>query len=499
MKSIKLVLCLIAIIASLSSAPILATNAINQDGPATEAIELEPVASGLTAPIYVTSAHDGTNRLFVVEQVGRIKIILHGGLTSATVSLDITPKVLYGGERGLLGLAFHPQFETNRRFFVNYTRQPDGATVVAEYRMSEFDPNVADPTETVLLVIPQPFANHNGGMLEFGPDDFLYIGMGDGGSANDPGNRAQNINELLGKILRIDVDRPDGSRLYSSPADNPFFGATNGRDEIYAYGLRNPWRFSFDRATGLLYAADVGQGQREEIDIITRGGNYGWRIFEGNRCTGNDSALCNTVQAVAPIAEYNHVSGRCSITGGYIYRGSHAALPTGSYVYGDFCTGEIFLLNGGETSLLTDTALNISSFGEDEAGEVYVVGLGGTVHRITGQNAPTPLPFEITRALLRHRSSGQTLDPVTVKNNAKKYDIIVFEEGSVPNQLSLGARIFVNGIELDTQYTTTDAGTPIFVARLQKRMLRQPGQLVVEVVRANGAHSNPITIDVLAQ
>src|SRR6185295_8643551 len=233
-------------------------------------IVLQPLISGLNSPILVTNAHDGSNRLFIVEQPGRIKV-LRPGSSSPTSFLDIASRVLSGGERGLLGLAFHPQFSTNRRFFVNYTRQTDGATVIAEYRASATNGDVADTSETVLLVIAQPFSNHNGGMIEFGPDQFLYIGMGDGGSANDPGNRAQNLTELLGKILRIDVDHANGGVPYSSPSDNPFFGATAGRDEIYAFGMRNPWRFSFDRDTGQLYCGDVGQNAREEIDIITRG------------------------------------------------------------------------------------------------------------------------------------------------------------------------------------------------------------------------------------
>jgi len=197
--------------------------------PASEAILLDRVLTGLSSPLYVTNAHDGTNRLFIVEQPGRIKV-LGPGTTTPTVFLDITSKVLSGGERGLLGLAFHPEYAANRRFFVNYTRQTDGATVIAEYHASSPDTNIADSQETVLLVIPQPFANHKGGTLEFGPDGFLYIGMGDGGSANDPGNRAQNINELLGKMLRINVDVPNGPVPYSSPMDNPFFGSTPGRD-----------------------------------------------------------------------------------------------------------------------------------------------------------------------------------------------------------------------------------------------------------------------------
>jgi glucose/arabinose dehydrogenase len=360
--------------------------------PAVPAVQLESVLTGLSSPLYLTNAHDGSNRIFVVEQAGIIKV-LQPGATTPTVFLDITAKVLSGGEQGLLGLAFHPVYAANPRFFVDYTRQPDGATVIAEYHASVADPNVADPLETVLLVIPQPFANHNGGMIEFGPDGFLYIGMGDGGSGNDPGNRAQNIDELLGKILRIDIDNPSGALPYSSPPDNPFFGAVPGRDEIYAVGLRNPFRFSFDRATDQLVVGDVGQDAREEIDIVTLGGNYGWRVIEGTLCTNLDPALCGVAGFTPPIAEYDHTAGRCSIIGGYVYRGARSALPVGAYVYGDFCTGEILQLlpassGGTETVLHHDASMNISSFGEDEAGEIYVVALQGTVDRISTTSPP---------------------------------------------------------------------------------------------------------------
>ncbi|HVG19255.1 MAG TPA: PQQ-dependent sugar dehydrogenase [Blastocatellia bacterium] len=460
--------------------------------------DLVQVFSGLNNPVYVTNAHDGTNRLFVIERPGRIRVA-QPGATATSVFLDISASVLSsGGEQGLLGLAFHPQFAANRRFFVDYTRRGDGATVIAEYRVSQSNPNVADADETVLLVIPQPFANHNGGMVEFGREGFLYIGMGDGGSGNDPGNRAQNTNELLGKILRIDVDHREGSQPYSSPASNPFSGSTPGRDEIYAYGLRNPWRFSFDRATGELYAADVGQGAREEIDIITRGGNYGWRVMEGNSCTNNDPALCAPSRFVAPIAEYNHTNGRCSITGGYVYRGTQSSLPTGAYVYGDFCTGELFLLSGSQSSMLMDTGLSVSSFGEDEAGEIYVVSLGGTVHRIVNTNPPPPSgSFKIVNAIMRRRSSGETLQPVTTKSNGKKYEVVVFEEGAAPTLESRDAVVLVNGREMKTTYTTTEAGAPVFVARLRKETIRRPGLLTIEVVRTNGARSNQVTIQVV--
>jgi glucose/arabinose dehydrogenase len=358
------------------AAPRSATSPPADQGP----ISLTPVLAGLASPVFVTNAHDGSLRLFVVEQPGAIKVLLPEH-TVPTVFLDIAARVLSGGEQGLLGLAFHPQYAVNRRFFVDYTRQPDGATVIAEYRTSLANPDVADTAETVLLVIPQPFANHNGGMVEFGPDGFLYIGMGDGGSGNDPGNRGQDRSELLGKILRIDVDHPNGSVPYSSPSDNPFAGSTPGRDEIYAYGLRNPFRFSFDRTTGVLMAGDVGQNRWEEIDEIKRGGDYGWRIWEASECTGVDPALCQSAGFTFPIAEYFHDHGRCSVTGGYVYRGDRATLPPGTYVYGDYCSGEVFELLNGASTVALQTGLNISSFGEDELGELYVVGLGGTVHR----------------------------------------------------------------------------------------------------------------------
>jgi len=576
-------------------------------GPA-DALQIQPFLSGLTNPLYITHSRDGTGRLFVVEQAGVIKVVPPGS-TAPTVFLNITSRVLSGGERGLLGLTFHPQYASNGRFFVFYTQQTDGALAIAEFQVTA-NANVASTTERRLLTIPHPVnSNHNGGMIEFGPDGLLYIATGDGGSGNDPPNNAQNINSLLGKILRIDVDSseavrgaflagfytnvlgrtpgtdelaawmeflrancntggvqaivrgffgsaefagrplslaghvtvfyrtllgrdpdpaglsawadvlrqarlrvalngfipsaeflallpdrtnraaveavlarfyteilgraPDAPGLASwvnfvvasrsletaavgflasaefearplslqgyitvlyrtflgrnpDPAglaawqsvlqativsiaeagfvpaaefnvaalcgtttgglqygipDNPFVGVA-GADEIYAYGLRNPFRFSFDRTTGQLIVGDVGQGAFEEIDIVTRGANMGWRVFEGFNCTNNDPGLCGNPGFTPPTAAYGHTGGRCSVTGGYVYRGQAGALPVGTYVFADFCTGEIFTLNGTTAGLLLDTNLSISSFGEDEAGELYVVGLGGTVQRL---------------------------------------------------------------------------------------------------------------------
>lgn len=353
-----------------------------------QTVQLQPVISGLSQPVFLTHANDGSGRLFILELPGIITI-LHPD-RSTTPFLDIRSKVRCCGERGLLGLAFHSRFRETGRFFVNYTRVPDGATVVAEYRVSGTDANQADTAERVLLTIPQPFENHNGGMIAFGPDGYLYIGMGDGGSGNDPQNRAQNVNDLLGKMLRIDIDRTSPGLPYANPETNPFFGPTPGADEIYAVGFRNPWRFSFDRVTGQLLAGDVGQNAREEIDLVVRGGNYGWRVFEGNRCTNLDPARCDPAAFVGPITEYiNGQGGGCSVTGGYVYRGLRQTLPQGAYVYGDFCTGVIYVLKAGVPSVLMDTALSISSFGEDESGEIYVVNLSGQIFRLAGPAANT--------------------------------------------------------------------------------------------------------------
>jgi glucose/arabinose dehydrogenase len=358
---------------------------------AVAAFQLQPVLTGLSSPVFVTNAGDGTNRLFVVLQGGTIRVVQPGATTS-TLFLDITTRVLPGGERGLLGLAFHPYYENNGRFFVYYTRQTDGALQIAEYHVSA-NPNVADTTEIPILTIPHPVGNHNGGTIAFGPDGYLYNATGDGGGANDSDNNAQNINELLGKVLRIDIDHANGAVPYSSPPTNPFFGATAGRDEIYALGMRNPFRFSFDRQTGQLYLGDVGQGAWEEIDIITLGANYGWRVFEGMHCTGLDPGLCNAMSPcttngyTCPIYEYSQPAPR-AVTGGVVYRGPAGTLPTGAYLFVDFYTGDITMLQGTTPTLVLDTSLNIASFGEDEAGEVYITGLTtGVVQRLTNTTA----------------------------------------------------------------------------------------------------------------
>jgi glucose/arabinose dehydrogenase len=345
-------------------------------------VDFVPVAENLERPVFVTHAGDGSRRLFIIEQPGRILVLENGELLKKPF-LDISAQVESGGnEQGLLGLAFHPDFESNGRFFVNYTRQDDGATVVSELKAGA-DPEAVAASERVLLTIPQPYSNHNGGMIAFGPDGFLYVGMGDGGSGGDPGNRAQDPGDLLGKMLRIDVD---GGAPYGIPQDNPFADG-GGRPEIFALGLRNPWRFSFTRETGKLYAGDVGQNAIEEIDIVERGGNYGWRPMEGRACY-DPSSGCESPEFIMPIAQYEHGGGRCSVTGGYVYGGSAVSELTATYVFGDYCSGEILTWRDGEQTVLVDTDMLISSFGEDAAGELYVVDLDGAVYRLEDAAAP---------------------------------------------------------------------------------------------------------------
>jgi glucose/arabinose dehydrogenase len=347
------------------------------------AIKLIPIVAGLSSPVFVVHAGDGSRRLFVVEQEGTIRV-LHAGASTAPVFLDVRDKVLAGGERGLLGLAFHPLYTSNGRFFIYYTRRPDGSIVVAEYQVT-VDRDVAGRGEKILLTIPHPVnANHNGGMLAFGPGGYLFIGVGDGGSANDPPNNAQNIEMLLGKILRLNVDTGDAGAgtAYSAPPSNPFVGKA-GRDEIFAFGLRNPWRFSFDRRTNQQWVGDVGQDRVEEVDTpIIAGGNYGWRVYEGSSCSNTDAALCSPGRFIGPLFDYPHSNGRCSITGGYVYRGPGGALPDGTYLYGDYCSGEIFAWDGRSQRVLLNAGGPISSFGEDEDGELYVVSLAGTISKV---------------------------------------------------------------------------------------------------------------------
>ncbi len=343
-------------------------------------LALRQVADGLINPVHLTHAGDRSGRLFIVEQAGRIRVLKEGRVLPRPF-LDIREKVTSGGELGLLSVAFHPRYAENGRFFVNYTTG-DGTTlrsVVAEYRVSS-DADVAATAERILLEVAQPFRNHNGGLALFGPDGMLYLGFGDGGSARDPLNNGQRLDTLLGKILRVDVD---GGTPYRVPPDNPFVNRAGAKGEIWAYGLRNPWRFAFDRSTGRLFVADVGQNQLEEVDIVERGKNYGWRIMEGASCHLPASG-CSRQGLELPIAEYDHALG-CSITGGTVYRGTRIQGLAGRYLFGDYCSGRIWILTETSRDRWTmtqalDTALQIASFGEDPSGELYVVDHAGAIY-----------------------------------------------------------------------------------------------------------------------
>lgn len=351
-------------------------------------IKLQPVAKGLTTPVGLTHAGDKSNRLFVVEQRGTIRILKNGTL-SETPFLDIRDRVKSGGEMGLLGLAFHPKFSENRRFFLNYTA-PSGPTglqtVISELKVSG-DPEKGDPaSERILLTIPQPFQNHNGGQIAFGPDGYLYIGMGDGGSANDPQGNGQNLATLLGKMLRIDIDSAGEGKAYAVPPDNPFIGNKEAAPEVWAYGLRNPWRFSFDFPTGSLYAGDVGQLDREEIDLIQKGKNYGWNIMEGTICTPGVSPDCDKSGLEFPLIDLTRGRGT-TVIGGHVYRGKTIPNLAGFYFYGDFGNGKIsgFRYDGKSVTdhrLVLESGRNISAFGEDEQQELYVLDYSGEILKI---------------------------------------------------------------------------------------------------------------------
>lgn len=365
-------------------------------------------------PLAITGAGDGTNRIFVVSQYGTVHVFPNDPRTDAMATfLDIRDRVEYKdreNEEGLLGLAFHPQYRTNGQLFVYYTRkatrQNPHLSIISRFRVSPDDPNRADPnSEEVLMQIKQPYWNHNGGTIVFGPDGYLYVGLGDGGAANDPHGNGQNLGTLLGSILRIDVDHKDPGLEYAIPRDNPFVGESGKRGEIWAYGIRNVWRIAFDRKTGTLWAGDVGQNLWEEIDIITRGGNYGWNVREGQHAfdSGGKGPEPGRTEAgqgspaaelIDPIWEYHHDVGK-SITGGHVYRGNQVPELAGAYIYADFVSGQIWALwYDAEKKQVTanrtilDRGLPVMSFGEDDAGEVYFVTQSGGIHKFASSKAP---------------------------------------------------------------------------------------------------------------
>jgi len=352
---------------------------------AAQRMRLETVSGRFDSPVHLASP-PGDRRLFVVEQAGRIRIVSNGTMLR-TPFLDISSRVKSGGEQGLLSVAFHPQYRANGYFFVNFT-DLKGDTHVERFRVSS-NPDLADlGSARLVLKIDQPYSNHNGGLIMFGPDGMLYIGMGDGGSGGDPHRHGQDPRSLLGKMLRIDVSGPEP---YAIPKRNPFANGTGGRPEIWATGMRNPWRFSFDRTSGMLFIADVGQSKFEEINAVpsSRAGvNYGWNIMEGTDCYGIGG--CSRTRLQLPVHEYRHSGGACSVTGGFVYRGAKVPAIAGHYFYSDYCAGWLrsFRLANGSASdhrqWKIDGVSNITSFGEDGVGELYIVSQNGRVYRMAG-------------------------------------------------------------------------------------------------------------------
>ena len=384
-------------------------------------VQLQTVVGGFSRPVLITHARD--DRIFIVEQSGTVRIFYGGGVLG-TPFLDITGLVTSPGEQGLLGMAFHPNYPETPFIFVHFTSNgsllPDGTdassgdNLIVRYSLSP-NQNIVDQTSgKVLLRMPQRFSNHNGGMIAFGPDGYLYIAKGDGGSGNDPDNNAQNIQSILGKMLRIDVDQNVSVPPYHGiPTTNPY-ASSDGRDEVFLLGLRNPWRFSFDRVTGDLWIGDVGQGSREEVDKLAinasaPGSNFGWRTFEGNVCTGLNPPCPPSpplANYVPPILDYSSAapSPRCSVTGGYVYRGTLNPGLIGDYIFADYCTGEIFRLSQGTGTPLLASGQNVSSFGENSRGEVYLAGHGtGQIFKLL----PVPTPgASINGRILTSRGRG---------------------------------------------------------------------------------------------
>lgn len=349
-------------------------------------IRLVRIASGFVQPVHLAQA-PGAGRLYVVEQRGAIRVLQRGG-TEHPLFLDVRDRVAAGGEMGLLSVAFHPDYAHNRRLFVDYTTRAGGGL---RTRVSEFaaEPDLATAdasSERILLDFAQPYANHNGGLVAFGPDGYLYVGNGDGGAANDPHNNGQRLDTWLGKLLRIDVDARGDQAPYAIPPDNPWVGQPGARPELFVRGLRNPWRFSFDRKTGELWCGDVGQNTREEVDLLARGGNFGWRIMEGFINTPQVNPVAAAEDLRAPVLDYPRSEG-VSVTGGYVYRGARWPALQGVYLYGDFGSGHIWGLRHGQGRVLEHRKLvtrgpPVSSFGEDAEGELYVVGYDGAIYAV---------------------------------------------------------------------------------------------------------------------
>ncbi|MCO6147801.1 sorbosone dehydrogenase family protein [Flavobacterium sp. NRK1] len=407
-----------------------------------QTIDLELFADGFDNPTEIVNA--GDDRLFVAEQSGHIKILKTDGTVNETDFLDISSIVNFSGERGLLGLAFHPFYNVNGYFYVNYIND-EGNTVIARYTKSEDNDNSADPASAIImLTIEQPFSNHNGGCLRFGPDNYLYIATGDGGDAGDPGNRAQDVNGLLGKILRLDVDA-DAPYI---PDTNPFV-STDAADEIWALGLRNPWKFSFDRSNGDLWIADVGQGAVEEINKMpstTAAVNYGWKCYEGNQ--EYDTSQCSdTGVYTGPVAQYLHEgSSRCSITGGYVYTGTNYPNLYGKYFFADFCTNEIGYVNIDNILTWAGTFEGgFTTFGQDFDGELYIAGNNGSVYKITDTTAGLN-EFENSQITIHPNPANDEIF-IDIKNGITIGSATIF---NMSGQLVMETEIRTNDTRIDT-------------------------------------------------
>jgi glucose/arabinose dehydrogenase len=432
-----------------------------------QTISLQSIATGFASPVEITNA--GDSRLFVVQKGGLIRILNADGTVNATPFLNLSAFVSTNSERGLLGLAFHPNYATNGYFFVNYTNLA-GNTIIARYTVNVSNPNIANTTETILMTITQPFANHNGGTIKFGPDGYLYIGMGDGGSGGDPGNRAQNINENLGKMLRIDVNTTTAP-FYSSPNSNPYVGVA-GNDEIWAIGLRNPWKFSFNRLNGDLWIADVGQDAVEEINKVVSplpnsGINFGWRCYEGNS-TYITSGCAPSSAMSFPFIQYTRFGGACSVTGGYFYSGSAYPNFQNKYFFTDYCDNKIRMVDnaGVITTTASFSGNNFVTFGEDVNGELYIAGItSGTVYKIIDSSLSQP-NFE---------TNGFSLYP----NPAKGYFVIK----SAATNLATNIDVFdISGKLLFSRKLTSNTENLIDTNLLSK------GMYLVTVETTNGTN-----------
>ena len=424
-----------------------------------QSITLEEFATGFTAPVEIAHAND--SRMFVVQQNGIIKILQSDGTVNSANFLNISSKITYGGERGLLGLAFHPQYPSNGYFFVYYN-DTGGNITVARYTRSSANPDVADPaSEKIILNLPKPFDNHNGGSIHFAPDGYLWIVTGDGGSGGDPNNNAQNKNSLLGKLLRLDIN---STGAYNIPPGNPFVGI-DGADEVWAYGLRNAWKFNFDTVSGNVMIADVGQGQIEEINrmpLTQAGINYGWRCYEGNN-TYNTTGCAAQSTMTFPVAAYDHSGGKCSITGGYVYRGTQFPALQGRYFFADYCSTQIGSLNSDDSITWTSafSGNNFSTFGVNNQNELFVAAVNsGKIFRITTTSLGTNENSISTQIKVYPNPASKKVFIEGVKDKNTTVEIISFEGRKVLElgKIENGNSVNISGIPAGVYFINLNSG-----------------------------------------